>query len=70
VSHRSGPRVSGTTALPLSTLSGEASAARTLKQAEAQGGAQGTAEGAITGGIETRGANAIGSQNCSISLIR
>jgi len=57
------PRVSGTTALPLSTLSGEASAARTLKQAEAQGGAQGTAEGAITGGIETRGANAIGSQN-------
>lgn len=52
--------VGGTTQTPLSTLPSEASAAGTIKQAEAQGGAVGKAEGEITGGIQTKGANAVG----------
>jgi len=57
------PRVVGSTTMPLSTIGAEASGKRTLKQAEASGGAEGKAQGDIAGGIETRGANAVGTQS-------
>lgn len=57
------PRVSGTTTTPLSTLPKEAAGASTIKQAEASGGAFGKAQGEIAGGIQTKGANAVGTKN-------
>jgi len=57
------PSVSGTSTVPLSTLGQEAHGAETLKQAEARGSTMGKARGDIEGGIETKGANAVGTQN-------
>jgi hypothetical protein len=48
----------GTKTTPLSTLQTEATAAQTLKGAEAEGGAVGKAKGEITGGVLTKGSNA------------
>lgn len=52
--------VGGTTQTPLSTLPQVAASASAVKQAEATGGAIGKAQGEIAGGIQTRGANAVG----------
>jgi hypothetical protein len=57
------PRVSGTATTPLSTIGREASGASAIKEAEARGGTMGKAQGDITGGIQTRGSNAIGTQS-------
>ncbi len=50
--------VGGVSAAPLSTLPATAAAAETVKQSEGRGAAVGKAQGEITGGIETKGANA------------
>jgi len=53
----------GTSATPLSTQASEQQAATSMKQAEGRGSEIGQAEGKIQGGIETRGANAVGTTN-------
>lgn len=53
------PSVTGTTTTPLSSLPAEASAAETIKGSEAEGSAEGKARGEVTGGIITKGSNAI-----------
>lgn len=55
--------VAGTTTTPLSTQASEAQAAGEKKRQESSGGALGTAQGGITGGIETRGSNAVGTKS-------
>lgn len=56
------PSVSGTVTTPLSTLPQETSAASALKQAESSGGALGKTQGEIAGGIQKKGADAIGTK--------
>lgn len=56
------PSVSGTATTPLSTLPAEAAAAGTIKGAEAEASAEGKARGELTGGILTKGSNAVSTQ--------
>lgn len=53
----------GTSVNPLSTQTSENAAAQERKRNEATGAEVGKAEGAIQGGIETKGANAVGVEN-------
>lgn len=57
------PTARGTTTTALSNLGSEAAAAGTIKQSEAQAGQLGEALGKVQGAIQTKGANAVSTQN-------